>query len=144
MPRTVVPPVRFRSSGANSGVGGDGLPERLVKYVPAETLAFFVPLAAVIGPDRRPLLIALLCVGLAGTVGYLWLAGQKTAADERPLPHFYALAAVAYLCWALATSPHAAALLGLDQVEAGVVLTLAVFLVPLADELLVRLRRPAG
>ncbi|GAA1359105.1 hypothetical protein [Catellatospora chokoriensis] len=143
MPRTVVPPVRFRSPNAGPS-GGDGLPERLVKYVPAETLAFFVPLAAVVGPERRVLLITLVAVGLAGTIGYLWLAGQKLPADERPLPHFYVLAAVAYLCWAVGVSAHAAALIGLDQVAAGVVLTMAVFLVPLADELLVRLRRPAG
>jgi len=137
MPRTVVPPVRMRTAGAES-VGGDSLPERLVKYVPAETLAFFVPIAAVLGADRRPLLVTVLAIGVVGTAGYLWLAGQKAAEDERPLPHFYVLACLAFLCWAVGTSAGVAGLIGLDPVGAGVVLGAAVFAVPLLDEVLNR------
>ncbi len=137
MPRTVVPPVRLRGSGSGP-VGGDGLPERLVKYVPAETLAFFVPLTAGIGTGRDALLVVVLCAGVLGTVGYLWLAGQRAAPDERPRPHFFALAAVAFVSWAVGTSPNVALLFGLDRLAAGVWLGLAVFLVPLADEVLNR------
>lgn len=39
MPRTVVPPAELRGARERP-IGGDPLPERLVKYVPAETLAF--------------------------------------------------------------------------------------------------------
>ena len=46
MPRTVVPPVRFRSPNAGP-VGGDGLPERL-----AEALAQLVD-AGVLGLEAR-------------------------------------------------------------------------------------------
>ena len=67
MPRTVVPPTRMR--GRDSSAGGDSLPERLVKYVPAETLAFFVPVAALLGDDHRPWLIVALIVGVIGTAG---------------------------------------------------------------------------
>jgi hypothetical protein len=104
MPRTVVPPVRWRGPGGPGSAGGDGFPERLVKYVPAETLAFFVPLAAVLDPGHRLWLITVLVVGAVGTVGYLWLAGQQAGPDERPLPHFYALSCVAFLCWAVGTA----------------------------------------
>jgi hypothetical protein len=139
MPRTVVPPIRWRGSGAPPSTGGDGFPERLVKYVPAETLAFFVPLAAVLDPDHKPWLITVLAAGAVGTVGYLWLAGRLAGPDERPLPHFYVLSCVAFLCWAVGTSGGVAALVGLDRVEAGVLLGLAVFLVPLLDDVLNRL-----
>ncbi|HEU5109715.1 MAG TPA: hypothetical protein VFT95_14330 [Micromonosporaceae bacterium] len=143
MPRTVVPPVHFRGGrrGRGEPAGGDSLPERLVKYVPAETLAFFVPIAAVLGADRRGWLITVLVVGVAGTVGYLWLAARKANDDEKPLPHFYVLACLAFLCWAIGTSAGVADLVNLDQVEAGVVLGLAVFIIPLGDDVLNRLLR---
>lgn len=140
MPRTVVPPVAFRAPDGAAPVGGDSLPERLVKYVPAETLAFFVPLAASIGTHRHGLLIAALVAGLVGTIGYLWLAAQRAKPDERPLPHFYVLAATAFLCWAVGTSANVSALVRIDQTTAGVILGFAVFLVPLLDEVLIRMR----
>lgn len=142
MPRTVVPPVRLRGPAPGQAVGGDGLPERLVKYVPAETLAFFVPLAAGIGDKRDGLLLTVVGAGLAGTVGYLWTAGQRAKPDERPRAHFYPLAGVSFLCWALGTSPNVAALVRLDPVESAVALGLAVFLVPLLDDVLNRWPRP--
>jgi hypothetical protein len=138
MPRTVVPPVRFRGPGDGKPVGGDSLPERLAKYVPAETLAFFVPIAAVLGTDRKPWLIAAVVVGVLGTAGYLWVAQRRTEDDEQPLPHFYVLACVAFLCWAVGTNAGVASLIGLDKVEAGVVLAVGVFLIPLSDEFLNR------
>jgi hypothetical protein len=142
MPRTVVPPVRFRNARGAEPAGGDSLPEKLVKYVPAETLAFFVPLAAVLDDDnRKPWLITVLVIGIVGTAGYLWLAARNAAEDERPLPHFYVLACVAFVCWAIGTSAGVAALIGFDRVESGVVLGLAVFLIPLADDVLNRLVR---
>lgn len=137
MPRTVVPPVSVRGAAA---VGGDQLPEKLVKYVPAETLAFFVPAAAALGSGRGVLLVVVVVAGLAGTVGYLWWAGQRAKPGRRPLAHFYVLAGLAFLCWAVGTCPNVATTVGLDQVEAGVVLGLAVFLIPLADGVLTRIR----
>ena len=137
MPRTVVPPVRLR--GADSATaGGDSFPERLVKYVPAETLAFFVPIAALLGDDHRPWLIAALAVGVLGTVGYL-LQTAPADPDERPRPHYYVLACLAFLSWAIGTTPAVAALIHIDQTGAAFVLAVAVFLTPLADGLLNRL-----
>jgi hypothetical protein len=138
MPRTVVPPVQYRGPRSRP-VGGDGLPERLVKYVPAETLAFFIPIAAGIGSHRNGLLVGVLAAGLVGTIGYLWLAAQRSSADRRPLPHFYLLAGLAFLCWAVGTSTNVSVLVRMDQTEAGTILGLAVFLIPLLDEVLNRL-----
>jgi hypothetical protein len=139
MPRTVVPPVRFRGADGTKLTGGDSFPERLAKYVPAETLAFFVPIAGFLDTDRKPWLITVLVAGAVGTLGYLWLSRPQRDDDEQPLPHFYLLACLAFLCWAVGTSAGVASLLGLDHVGAGIVLAVAVFLIPMSDEVLNRL-----
>jgi len=78
--RTVVPPPALRAGGDGLGAhAGDNLPEKLVKYVPAEALAFFVPAAAGLGSDRKIWLIVIFVVGLAGTIGYLWNRGPGAA-----------------------------------------------------------------
>jgi len=139
MPRTVVPPVVVR--GERVSGSGDGLPERLVKYVPVETLAFFVPISAGIDGDRTRLLTLVLVAGVLGTVGYLWLGARTLKPEKRPLVTFYPLAAVAFLTWALSTSPAVAGLVHLDHTAAAVVFGIAVLLIPLADEVLTRLVR---
>ncbi|WP_117213184.1 hypothetical protein [Allorhizocola rhizosphaerae] len=136
----MVPPARFRNA-QEEAIGGDQFSVRLAKYVPAETLAFFVPVAAALGAEHNKMLVAALVVGLVGTVLYLWLAAQRAEPDERPLPHFYFLAAAAYLCWTVGTSPNVAALIQLNATVGGVVLTGAVFLVPMLDEVGNRLLR---
>jgi hypothetical protein len=145
MPRTVVPrqPARApgpqpsaRETAQEPSVVGDSLPEKLVKYVPAETLAFFVPLAAAIGTENRAVLIAVVVIAAVGTVGYLWWAARALPPEQRPLVHFYVLAVIAFACWAIATAPNLAQLLGIDTLIAGVILACAVFLIPLADNIL--------
>jgi len=83
--------------------------------VPAETLAFFIPAAAAIGGDRDTLLIFVLVLAAVDTLGYLWLASPSDTAMERPLVHFYVLAVIAFLCWAVATSPNVADLCARDS-----------------------------
>jgi hypothetical protein len=116
------------------------LPEKLAKYVPAETLAFFVPVSAGIGGGHDSTIALLIFVAAAGTVGYLWLNGRKLPRDERPLVHFYVLAVLAFLCWALGTSSAVASLVGADEVTSGVVLAIAVFAIPLLDGVITELR----
>jgi hypothetical protein len=144
MARTVVPPqvaaeARPRDleevSGEELAVVGDSIPEKLVKYVPAETLAFFVPFAAAIGPERQGLLIAVMVIAAIGNVGYLWWNGHTLPKAQQPLPHFFVLATIAFACWAVATAPNVTALLGIDALVSAVILGGAVFLVPLADQL---------
>jgi hypothetical protein len=125
----------LESLAEQPAVAGDGLPEKLVKYVPAETLAFFVPLAAAAGTDREGFLIALLVIGIIGTVAYLWYAARALPAGQRPLIHFYVLAPLAFLCWAIATAPNVAELIGIDSLIAATILTGAVFLIPITDSI---------
>jgi hypothetical protein len=144
MPRTVVPATPERSTRAPQdsagGARGDDLPTKLVKYVPAEALAFFVPAAAAIGSGNDVLLIIIVAVGAIGTAGWLWYNASSLPAPERPLVHFYALAVIAFLVWALATAPNVAAIVRLDTVTTGVILAIGVFLIPLVDGILERRR----
>ncbi len=141
MPRTVVPPRPVDQRAAESPAG-DQLPEKLVKYIPGETLAFFVPIAAALGTERDGWLVAVLIIAAIGTVAYLWNSANSLPPDERPLPHFYGLAVVALACWAIGTAPNVASLISVDDVVAGVILALAVFLIPLADGILNRVLGP--
>src|SRR5882757_1789332 len=105
MARTIIPPqaAGMRLDGSQ-GEKGDKFPDKLVKYVPAETLAFFVPISASLGLDRTRLLVVATIVGAIGTPGYLWLTARKLPKVEQPLFHFYLLAVLAFACWALGTS----------------------------------------
>lgn len=140
MARTVVPPppkgVMLNASRAGSAATGDTLPERLIKYVPAETLAFFVPIAAILGANQGNVLFAALVASAIGTVGYLWLSARALPPAEQPLPHFYVLAVVAFGCWSLTTAPNVRAVFNIDETTAAVILPFSVFLIPLADGVL--------
>lgn len=136
MPRAVVPPNPRSAARRSDSPPSDGLPEKLVKYVPAETLAFFVPTSAVLGSDHDAVLAAAIAIGAVGTAGYLWLAARNESPDRRPRRHFYPLAVVAFLCWALGTSANVMDMVGIDATASGAILGFAIFLVPLADGLL--------
>jgi hypothetical protein len=148
MPRTVVPqqssaPAAAAAGGgvgaaAGGGSSGDGLPEKLIKYVPAETLAFFVPVAAAIGTGKEGALIAAIIVAAVGSPLYLWVAGSKAAVAERPKLHFYILAEIALACWVLGTSGSVQSLVGVGETLGGVVLAGAAFLIPVTDEVLTK------
>lgn len=146
MARTVVPPPRGARAAGSLGQG-DGISEKIIKYVPAETLAFFVPATAAAGADEEGWLIVALIAGALGNFGWLWLSAQSiTEEAKRPLRHFYVLAIVAFGCWAIATSPAVAELIGVGDVAAGLILLLGVFLIPLADGILnvLHARRSGG
>lgn len=134
MSRTVVP--RSEQVRGSGGDVGEPLPEKLVKYVPAEVLAFFIPATAAIGNGREGLLWAAILLAAAGTPAYFYVHAQSLSTQKRPRWFFYVLAVISLLAWAVGTSAHTANLLGLDDVAAGFVLTAAVFIVPLVDSLL--------
>src|SRR5688572_12273335 len=48
----------------------DGYREKLVKYVPAEVIAFFVPITAALGTDDEGLVIACLIAGAIGALAF--------------------------------------------------------------------------
>jgi len=136
MPRTVVPSRPAKYFDGEQAQAGDTTAEKLVKYVPGETLAFFVPVAAALGTTHNGVLIAAMVAGAVGSVGYLWLNARKLKKSEQPLLHYYPLSIVAFIAWAIGTTPSVMKLVGIDDVAAGVVLACAVFLVPLADGIL--------
>ena len=136
MPRTVVHSSRER--GVDGSVKGDSLPEKLVKYVPAEVLAFFVPLAAVIGDKRDGLLLLVSVTAVVGTPLYLLASARKLPQKQRPHPYFYALACIATIGWLVGTSANTAKLIGLDNVAGAVILGLTVFILPVVDDLVDR------
>ena len=101
--------------------------------MPAETLAFFVPLAAAIGTSNKTLLAIVLVAGLIGSVAWLIVNAAQLPNDQKPRFYFYFLAGVAYLCWAIGTSPNVSALIGVSSLTASVALGVGVFLIPLID-----------
>jgi hypothetical protein len=125
-----VPEGRLRADGS------ENLPTKLVKYIPGETLAFFVPAASLLGTSRDGLLLAATAVGAVGTVGWLWYTSRSEPPEKRPLPHFYVLAVIAFVLWCIVTAPNLADVLHIDDVVAGLLLMVGVFLIPLADGIL--------
>lgn len=123
-----------KPSGSKSVAIPDGYAEKLTKYVPAEVVAFFTPIAAVVG-ERPALLIAATVVGLLATPGYLWNTTKGLDPEQKPQPHYYFLAGISFLAWALGTSK-LGSLIGMDHVTTSLILGAAIFLLPLADALL--------
>jgi hypothetical protein len=112
---------------------------KLVKYVPAEVLAFFAPMAAAV-EGRNSLLIAAMIIGFLATPAYLWYGAQKLPPEQKPLVHLYPLSAVAFVAWALGTSS-IGSLIGLDSIVTSFILGTSVFLIPLVDGLVERVRQ---
>lgn len=150
MGRTVV---YRRSAAGNGGVvfgqpgaaePADGYLDRLIKYVPAEVVAFYAPTAATAGTNRG-LLLAVVAAGVVATPGYLWFQSRRQPADERPFPHFFVIATLAFLVWALATSAELASTIGLDARTVMVSLAITILIVPALDaglaQLWLKLRR---
>jgi hypothetical protein len=122
-----------------AAVPADGYVDKLVKYVPAEVVAVFAPLAALIG-SRHGLLITLAIACLFATPAYLLLTALNQPAEKRPLPHYYLLAAVAFAAWAIGVSADLDKFFGLDSIVVAFVLGLAVIIVPAVDGLLAKLK----
>jgi hypothetical protein len=123
---------------AEAGRPADGFPEKLVKYVPAEVLAFYVPAVALtdVRADRTALLLAT-AAGLAGTVIYLILtARSEPNPRRRPPVWFYVLAGIAFVGWAVGTVPEVANITGLSAGVVSLILPICVFLIPAVDQLI--------
>jgi hypothetical protein len=121
-------------AGDQGDGGGDNFPEKLVKYVPAEAIAFYAGATAAIG-DKRAGIIALLAAGVAGTLIYDLARGTR----QNTRWYFYVLACVAFVSWALGSSAATDKALSIDEVTGSIILGVTVFLVPGIDELISRL-----
>jgi hypothetical protein len=166
MPRTVVYPPRAGQRDAGKAVAAaapspergevpkapapqpptkeDGLGDKLMKYIPAEVIAFYVSgyvLAGSLGGKAR---WAVLLVCLFGTPAYLFIRADRV---NPPRWYFYVLATLSFLAWAAGTSTVGADLFGWAdptnpqkaEIMGKFIVTAAVFLIPLTDELLTKL-----
>jgi hypothetical protein len=143
MPRTIVYPPVQKETVTFGGPGGgsakrpstevDGYAEKLTKYIPAEVIAFFAPIASVLA-SRVELLWSTAAIGVIATPAYLFLSAKSLPREKQPRPHFYILSVVAFIVWALATSA-----LGkqanLDPISTSFLLGVTVFLLPAVDGL---------
>ena len=122
----------LRSAGRSPTPRGqpDTYGDRLVKYIPAEVLAFFLAAAAQWGHDDT-FLIIILAVAVILTPVLLYNASPNGL-------RWYAVlfAVVAFCAWAVGTSPNTDRLLGLATSQAPFVLTVAAFVVPALDKAL--------
>lgn len=116
----------------------DGYFEKLLKYVPAEVIAFFAPIASLVEKDTT-LLVASGIVGLVCTPAYLSLSRRnlkKTVKGAQRLPILnYVLSSAAFVVWALATSK-LGDLLHMTSTTIAFMLGVTVFVIPLADKLI--------
>lgn len=116
----------------------DDYKTKLLKYIPGEVLAFFIPATAAIGSDEEGWLIAAFIVGAAGTILYLLMENRKVEQGKQAKPWSYLLALAAFTVWALATSPATANVIDLKQKNAGFILLFAAFIIPAVDSLLTK------
>lgn len=127
MPRTVVHP--------RAGKPGDSVLEKLAKYVPAETVAFYVPAYAIAKAHGSSICWAILTVGLIGTIIYLVAVADSA---NPPRWYFYLLSGIAFIVWAMATSSVEVDLFQWGEWVGELLLFVAVFLIPIIDKLITR------
>jgi hypothetical protein len=133
--RTVVYPTRRGAPVPLDGARADSLPDKLLKYVPAEVIAFYAPLySSLTGETARFIVVG------ASVVGLLLYLVIRAPAIQRPRPWFYGLALVSFAGWALGTSPVGEQMLGITDPDIPkIALAIVIFLVPAFDEVLTRL-----
>ena len=138
---------------------------KLVKYIPGEVLAAFIPLVALADKIRSPGHVwvwVTIAVGAVCVVGYnrwqatdMLLRQLKSVHDAngpdpwpaakirlvykqlQPAWFFYVLALVAFAAWALATAEPVRVAVGLSPAEAEYIVATVTFCLPLADATLV-------
>ena len=152
MPRTVVYPSPATRTIASDAAADavtppktetsqeDGFGDKLVKYIPAEVIAFYVSGYILAGQLGKAAQWTVLVACLLGTAAYLFVRADKV---NPPRWYFYVLAIISFLAWAVGTSTAGADLLMWPTDKAEImgkfIVTAAVFLVPLTDELLTKL-----
>jgi hypothetical protein len=125
----------------------DGYLERLTKYVPAEILTAYTPIA-LLAKDRAVLLTTLSIVFLVLTPVYLYISKEVQKGEDtlKVRPYLYVLAPASFVVWAINTSvpfrdllaawPPFAGIGKLDDVVASVVLVLGALAIPGIDLIL--------
>jgi hypothetical protein len=124
---------RSQGAGTRTEIPSDGYLERLVKYVPAEVLVFFLPTVTLAGPQHPGLVVAILLAGLAATPLWQFVHALSLPADQRPYLHYYFLASIAYVAWAIGASNAVQVVFGLDPFAVTTILAIVVLVVPGLD-----------
>ena len=140
---------RGGTRGPGDGAGGepaklptDDYLAKLVKYIPAEVIAFFTPIAAFLGDNDGPILVLALA-GAAGTLIWIYANSLKVPREQAARWFTYLLGVLAFAAWALGISSGLRAAVGISDDWAGVILAIAVFILPGLD-LAFSGRRPAA
>jgi hypothetical protein len=113
----------------------DGWGDKLVKYIPAEVLAFYIPAYALVEGHLPAGPLYVFVLGLVGTVAYLLVRADRA---NPPRWYFYLLSALAFIAWAIGTSSIGSVLFHLPPWSAQVTVFSAVFLIPLVDEIVTK------
>jgi hypothetical protein len=122
-----------------SGNAPDGYLDRLIKFIPAETLTLFTALVVIAqARSTSVMLIILLAICLIVTPLYLFVASIPVPADQRPRLWMYGLAPIAFIVWAVFTNAAVRALPApdIDDGWATFFLVLTVLLIPAVDQAL--------
>lgn len=134
-PRAAAPAPGEGSPRPGPPAAPDGYAEKLVKYVPAETIALLAGVAAAdVGDWLRWVVV------VVGALGTMLLVGRH----GRPPWFFYPLSLMSFAGWVAGTTDYAQRLLDLSRGECQVALALVVFVVPAIDEALSRRTHRAG
>jgi hypothetical protein len=135
-------PLPSRARKAMQGVparrdrGGDGYAEKLAKFVPAEVIAVFTPVMAAWNASRAEVIGALVVGAGLNWLYLVWQSSKADHPDKKPRWFFYVLATLAFGAWAIGTSADVQKLIDLTAAKAGTVLAVAVFIVPILDDIL--------
>jgi hypothetical protein len=139
-PRTKTPAIETVSSAKDAVPKADSLTEKLLKYIPAEVIAFYLSAYVLAGQWGEPARWAVLAAGFVGTATYLFASADK---ENPPHWYFYLLAMLSFLAWAIGTSSVGVDLFKWDPTKAEgmsqLIVAVAVFLIPLTDQLLTKL-----
>ena len=131
--------------GVHSGSGrfaaasgtNDSYLNKLVKYVPVEGLAPFLPLATVVA-NEDALLVVTFVVALL--LGLLLIAVQVKEAAEKPRAWFWPFVVIAFIAWSVGASQEFREMLGVSQAIGGWLLGLTAAALPAFDSGLEKLR----
>jgi hypothetical protein len=146
MPRAPVLPALVKASresgsplyaGGADGPSSDGYAERLIKYIPGEAIAFFLPFASIEGiTDGQLIAVLAVCAVIA-----LWWAlnreGRLVEDLKRPSWLVLIWSLIAFAAWAIGTSHATQHMLGWPALTCTIILAGSSVVIPMVDDMLV-------